>query len=86
MSANDAQATATGSTFSGRVEFLRPPRGFCLTVENLNDALFWLTIEGAPGNHEVQLWLSAYGLSATQVAAFGKSWAGVLDNLFAARS
>ena len=73
---------ATGTTFTGKVEFLRPTRGFCVTVESLNDALFWLTIEGAPGRHEVQLWLSAYGLPAWQVAAFSDQWSGVLQRLF----
>ena len=76
---------ATGETLSGRVEFVRPPRGFCVTVKSLSDALFWLTIEGPPGTHEVQLWLSAYGLSGAQVTTFGESWAGVLDKLFAAQ-
>lgn len=75
--------TATGNTFSGNVQFVRPPRGFCVTVDQLNDALFWLTIEGAPGKHEVQLWLSAYGLPASQVAAIGDQWFGVLERLFA---
>jgi uncharacterized protein YndB with AHSA1/START domain len=77
--------TATGNTFSGKVEFLRPPRGFCVTVESLNDALFWLTIEGSAGNYEPQLWLSAYGLPAWQVAAFGAQWSGLLNKLFAAQ-
>lgn len=77
-----SQQTGAGSTFSGRVEFVRPPRGFCVSVESLNDALLWLTIEGAPGNHEVQLWLSAYGLPAGQVTAFGDQWTGVLERIF----
>jgi hypothetical protein len=51
-------------------------------VESLNDALFWLTIEGAPGKHDVQLWLSAYGLSQAEVEAFEKNWSGVLQELF----
>jgi len=37
----------------GHTEFLRPLRGFCVSVRELNDALFWLTVEGAPGKIEV---------------------------------
>ncbi len=74
---------ATGENFRGCVKFIVPPRGFCVTVEDLNDALFWLAIEGTPGQHEVQLWLSAYGLPQAQVAAFGARWAGVLEKLLA---
>jgi len=73
---------ATGDAFSGHVEFVRPPRGFCITVENLNNALLWLGIEGSAGKHEVQLWLSAYGLPDAQVTAFKESWAGILQKLF----
>jgi hypothetical protein len=31
--------TATGESWSGRTEFLVPARGFCVTVDPLNDAL-----------------------------------------------
>lgn len=50
-----ARETATGDEWAGRVEFVVAPRGFCLTVESLNDALYWLRIEGAPDQHEAQL-------------------------------
>ncbi len=73
----------TGEEFSGRVEFNIPPRGFCVTVEQMNDALLWLTIEGAPGKHEAQLWLSAFGVPQTQVEQFGERWQQVLKTLFA---
>jgi len=73
---------ATGEQFEGSVEFVRPPRGFCVSVRPLNDALFWLTIEGAPGQHEAQLWLSAYNLPAARVSAFEKDWAAVLERVF----
>ena len=78
-----ALRAATSEPFAGRVEFIVPPRGFCVTVDQLNDALFWLTIEGAAGKHEVQLWLSAYGVAQTDVDAFGRRWQGVLENLLA---
>lgn len=78
-----ALRTTTGDAFTGRGEFLRVPRGFCVTVAHLNDAPFWLTIEGAAGQHDVQLWLSAYGMPQAQVDAFGERWAHVLERLFA---
>lgn len=43
---------ATGETWTGRVEFVAPPRGFCVTVESLNDAPLWPTIEGSAGKRE----------------------------------
>jgi hypothetical protein len=78
-----ALTPATGGVFSGRVEFIQPPRGFCLTVEPLNDALFWLTIESAQGKHDVQLWLSAYGIPQADVDRFTSEWGAVLEKLFA---
>ncbi len=75
---------ATGESFEGRVEFVRPPRGFCLSVRHLNDALLWLTTEGIPGEHEVQLWLSSYGVSQAQVDSIERMWAGVLGTIFGA--
>jgi uncharacterized protein YndB with AHSA1/START domain len=74
---------ATGENYEGTVEFVRPPRGFCVSIRQLNDALLWLTIEGGPGQHEVQLWLSAYNLPQAKVAAFEKDWAHVLERVFA---
>jgi len=73
---------ATGENYEGAVEFVRPPRGFCISVRPLNDALLWLTIEGTPGQHEVQLWLSAYNLPQAKMEAFEKEWAAVLKRIF----
>lgn len=80
--ANYALRTTTGETFNGRVEFVSPPRGFCVSVDSLNDALFWLTIEGAQGNCEAQIWLSAYGISQNDVEEFGRRWAAQLSRIF----
>ena len=71
----------TGENFEGRVEFVRPPRGFCMTVRHLNDALFWLTIEGIAGQLEAQIWLSTYNLPQAKVESFEKEWAGVLGRV-----
>jgi uncharacterized protein YndB with AHSA1/START domain len=74
--------TAWGESYSGRVEFVVAPRGFCVTVKELNDALLWLAIEGAPGQHEAQLWLSAYSVPQRQVDEFSKHGAELLERLF----
>ena len=71
--------SATGENFEGRVEFVRPPRGFCLSVRHLNDALLWLTIEGIPGEHEVQIWLSAYNLPLPTVDRLESEWRAALE-------
>jgi len=73
--------STTGEIFSGRIEFVAPPRGFCVSVEQLNDALLWLTIEGAPGNLDVQLWLSAYGAQSSDVKAFEDRWGAQLERI-----
>jgi hypothetical protein len=75
--------TSTGENYEGSVEFVRPPRGFCISIRQLNDALLWLTIEGVPGQHEVQLWLSAYNLPQAKVAAFEKEWGAALEQILA---
>ena len=75
--------SARGESFEGQVEFVKPPRGFCVSVRHLNDALLWLTIEGSVAEHDVQLWLSTYGLSQAKVDAFTKEWEGVLGRVFA---
>jgi len=75
---------STGENFEGQVEFVQPPRGFCLSVRHLNDALFWVTIEGIPGEHEVQLWLSTYGVPQAKIEGFEKEWSGVLGRMLSA--
>jgi uncharacterized protein YndB with AHSA1/START domain len=73
---------STEETLTGRVEFMAPPRGFCLMVENLNEALLWLSIEGSGGHHEAGLWLSAYGLPQSEVDGFEQRWSAALEKLF----
>jgi len=74
--------TATGEDWRGRVEFMVPQRGFCVTVESLNDALAWLTIEGSGPRHDVQLWFSTYGLLASKAKEIENRWAGALKIIF----
>lgn len=66
----------------GTVEFMLSPRGFCVRVQNLNDALLWLSIENPGGKSEVGFWLSAYGVPQEKVTEFGKQWAHMLEHVF----
>jgi len=77
-----ALGTATAENYSGRVQFVRALRGFCVSVCELNDALFWVTIEGAPGKIEVQIWLSAFGLPQAKIESFEKQWSAQLEKIF----
>jgi hypothetical protein len=43
-------------------------------VRELNDALMWVTIEGAPGKIEVQIWLSAFNIPHDTIKKFEKDW------------
>src|ERR1700684_3432200 len=65
---------ATGEIWTGRVEFVAASRGFCVSVDSLNNALAWLTIEGAKAPHDVQFWFSIYELPASRVSDIEKSW------------
>ncbi len=72
---------ATGENFEGRVELVRPPRGFCIGVRELNDALVSLSIEGTGGEHDVQLWFSTYGVSQTKVEKIETQWTGIIGKI-----
>ncbi|HEY6263397.1 MAG TPA: hypothetical protein VIW93_01225 [Candidatus Acidoferrum sp.] len=43
-------------------------------MRELNDALMWVTIEGAPGKIEVQIWLSAFNIPHDTIKKFEKDW------------
>jgi uncharacterized protein YndB with AHSA1/START domain len=73
--------TSTGEVWSGRVAFIMPPRGFCVTVESLNDALAWFTIEGSGGTFEAQLWLSTYGVPQEHVMQLETQWNAQLQKI-----
>jgi hypothetical protein len=73
--------TATAEGWTGRVEFVVPPRGFRVTVESLNDALAWLTIEGAGPTFEAQLWFSIYGIARSEVDALEARWSKALERI-----
>ncbi|HEY4949136.1 MAG TPA: hypothetical protein VIH88_02265 [Candidatus Acidoferrales bacterium] len=65
---------SNGELWSGRVAFIMPPRGFCVTVESLNDSLAWFTIERAGATYEAQLWFSTYGLPRERVTQLETRW------------
>lgn len=73
--------TSTGDAWSGEVKFVRAPRGFCVTAEQLNDALAWITIEGAGPEHDAQLWFSTYGLPAARVGELESQWSEELKRI-----
>jgi uncharacterized protein YndB with AHSA1/START domain len=75
-----ALQAATGEKWAARAEFVLSPRGFCVTVESLNDALFWVTVEGSEGKHEAQLWFSTYGFP---IAELERRWAVELKRILA---
>jgi hypothetical protein len=72
----------TGERLSGVVEFIRVDRGFCVTLEELNKALLWFSIEGTAPKIEVQVWLSAFGISHKQAAEFGDRWEKQIRSVF----
>jgi hypothetical protein len=67
-------SAATGEALEGIVEFIRPPRGFCLNVASLKDALLWVEIFGEAGKVDTTLWLYTYGLPESQHAALSEAW------------
>jgi uncharacterized protein YndB with AHSA1/START domain len=78
--------TSTGEAISGVVEFVQPPRGFCVSVDELNGALLWFSVEGSGARHEVQLWLSAYGVPQDRLDALGKRWGNFMKEFAEAES
>lgn len=62
----------------GRVAFIMPPRGFSVTVESLDDALAWLTIERAGGTFEAQLRFSRHELPQERMIRLETEWVAQL--------
>jgi len=51
-------------------------------VRELNDALFGVTIEGAPGKKtDVQVWFLAFGVSQDQIEEFEIEWPPHLQDM-----
>jgi hypothetical protein len=64
------------------VAFVRDSRGFCFTVQELNDALLWPAVKSVRGSIEVQAWLSAFSFPPSQLEAFDKKWEQRLREIF----
>jgi uncharacterized protein YndB with AHSA1/START domain len=78
-----ALKTTTGENWTGKVEFIKPLRGFCLSIRELGDALLWVTIEGAPEKIEAQLWLATFGLDESKLDTFHQQWSQRLSQILA---
>lgn len=74
--------TTTGQNYSGQVEFLKPLRGFCISIRELNEALFWVTIEGTPDKIDAQIWLSAFNVAESELNSFEQRWSQRLREIF----
>lgn len=68
------QAGATGDALEGKIEFVRPPRGLCLSVENLNQGLLWVEIFGETGKVDATLWIYTYGLPERRHSEIALAW------------
>ena len=82
-----AITTAAGDHLEGEVRVVFAPTDLATTVERLNFSLLRLSIErfGYPdGPIQVQLWLAAYGLEATERQALEGRWQKMLEGLFPA--
>ena len=82
-----AITAAAGDRLEGRIQIINPPKDFCATVENLNNAFLRVRIDEAcmtAPNRQVNLWLSTYGLPAEQTDALQQRWQTMLDDVFSA--
>jgi uncharacterized protein YndB with AHSA1/START domain len=78
------RAQLAGETFEGTLEFVLPPKGFCIRATQHNGSLLWLSLEGGAAKCEVGFWLSTYGVPADALAAFEQRWIAALEQAFPA--
>jgi hypothetical protein len=76
---------ATGELWTAQSQFVVPPQGLCVSVDSVNDALAWLTIEAGSAPYDVQLWFSTYGLAELRVSDIEKRWALELKKILASQ-
>lgn len=74
--------TAAGDAMSGSVVVHAPPRAFAGTVDQLNDGLFRIEVEGSAAANEVNVWLSTYGVSEREIKEFDQKWSSLLRHLY----
>ncbi|HTD62201.1 MAG TPA: SRPBCC domain-containing protein [Gemmatimonadaceae bacterium] len=73
-----------GTVLTGTVVISEHPKDFTGTVEELNNAVLRAQIEAEPDGLVLGLWLEAWGVPATKLAAIEAAWQPALDNLFSA--
>ena len=74
--------TAAGDALSGTVVVHSPPCSFVGTVDQMNNGLFRIEVEGPASGNEVNVWLSTYGVSEKEVEEFKQKWSSLLQRLY----
>jgi hypothetical protein len=74
--------TSSAETYSGRVQFLRAHRGFCVSIRELNDALLWVAIEGAPEKSKCKSGTPHLMFRKTALRILKKRWSAQLHRIF----
>jgi uncharacterized protein YndB with AHSA1/START domain len=72
---------SSGDALEGEVWIDQPPRDFCGTVANLANGVFRYGFDRLPGP-EAHLWLSTWGLPASEVQALEARWRRALDGAY----
>jgi uncharacterized protein YndB with AHSA1/START domain len=78
------RAQLAGETFEGTLEFVLPPKGFCIRAAQFGGSLLWLSLEGGAKSCEVGFWLSTYGVPEKSVQEFETLWRVALEKVFPA--
>jgi uncharacterized protein YndB with AHSA1/START domain len=75
-----------GTVLTGTVVISEHPKDFTGTVEGSewNNALLRVQVDAEPDGLVLGLWLAAWGVPATKLAAITTAWQPALDNLFSA--
>jgi hypothetical protein len=75
-------AAPDGTVLTGKVVISEHPNDFTGTAQELNNAVLRAQIEAEPDGLVLGLWLEAWGVPATKLAAIEAAWQPALDNLF----
>ena len=78
-----ALTTIPGQKWTAVAHSSQADRGYCISAAELKDALFWVTIEGAPGAVEAQVWISTFSLPQDEVDGLQRTWQARLASLLA---
>ncbi len=82
-----AMGTRDAEALRGRVLGIDPPQQFFGVVENFNDGIMRIEIEGPSfdrddARQQVWLWLSTYGVDGARLAKLEASWKAMLERQF----